>query len=403
MSSSKININPRMLRWAREKAGLTLDEAVSGARISGLKARGKTPALLASERLNRWEQGLETPRLSFLEKLAHLYHRPLLTFFLSSPPVDDSGLKDFRKIGGSSSVDSPEFTALKTRIELLHEELKAVFEEEGAPALPFVGSLTLDVPEHKAAQQLREVLDFSWDDQIALSSSTELIRTLRRSVQDSGIFVLFEGNLGSYHTDISVAEFRGVSIGDLQCPLIVVNPNDAKAAQLFTLVHELVHILLGESAISAFDSLQVGGNQTDIYKKEQYCNAVAAEFLVPESAVRRAWDTCENQDLFQILSGLARQFRVSRAVIARRLFDLGLIETSEYRGAFGALQKEWENQKKRQKQKDGWPPRNTLDKYRLGDKLIGKVFSAVYDGHLSLRDASRVLRVKVDRFDRIAL
>lgn len=400
MGREQLPINLGILRWAREDAGLSLTEAAERARIPTLQSRGETPGASPTDRLRAWEKGEQGMTLRQLQSLAKAYRRPLLTFFLSAPPMKVRTATDFRTLGDRTvKSESPELAALLRRIETLHEDLVGLVHEEGGEPVPFVGALVSAPSIPVAATMIRDTLGFSFKQQLKLRSDEDVLRVLRRLVHDIGVFTLFEGNLGSHHTNISPAEFRGLALCHKLAPLIVVNPNDAKAARLFTLVHELTHIGLGHSSISNLDFWNLSSFAAH-NEKERYCNAVAAEFLVPEQAIMERVEGRLLADSALEVAKLARCFKVSRMVIARRLMELGRIGSEDYRALCAMYKMDWE--KSRQMQDAGaGPGRSILDKVRLGEKFIVTVLSAANEGRITLQDASRMLRVKASRFDTI--
>ncbi len=400
MAKNTLPINLELLRWAREKAGMSHAAVAELGKVQPLQARGEKPKCSAVERVQAWEEGTLPLTWRQLEKIAKVYRRPALTFFLSAPPIEEVKLADFRTVGDRpTATDTPEFSAFLRRIEVLHDGIIELIEATQKKTLPFISSVSTKTPIQSVAKDIRDTLNFSFDEQKKLQSSDELFRTLRRKAQDAGIFVLVEGDLGSYHSQISPDEFRGIAICHPKAPLVVINQWDAKAAQLFTFIHELVHIWLGDSAVSNASALK--GMQAGRDDCEAFCNQVAAEFLVPAAECLDVFAQRDPADWQNTVSNMARRFKVSRAVVARRLYDLNRINHGEYWSYFTMLQKQWGAAKSSMRKTEGGPNRNVLDKFRLGEKLINTVVGGAADGLISLQDASRILKVKVARFDAI--
>jgi len=263
--------------------------------------------------------------------------------------------------------------------------------------LPFIGSMSEDAPVKEFAESIRTVLKVRIEEQVGIGDEKTLLKYLRTSAEDAGIFVIFAGNLGSHHSKISAEEFRGIAIADELAPMVVVNPNDVDAAKVFTLVHELAHLWLGSKAISSFNALTQKSADSH---REKLCNRVAAEFLVPESDLRDKWKMSEC-DIEQAVKKLGKHFHVSEAVIARRLLDLDYIGGDDYGNLLAIYQARWKNIKDQQSERGGAPLSAVMDKYRLGKKTIHTVIGATNEGRIGLQDAARLMNIPVSRFDKV--
>jgi transcriptional regulator with XRE-family HTH domain len=231
------------LTWARETAGLSLEEAADALGIN--PARGRS----AVERLHAFENGEEEPSRPTLLKMTKAYRRPLVAFYLAEPPRKGDRGQDFRTLPGREQYN-PELDALVRDIKARQGLIRSMLEDNDAATVDFVGSVKVDYP----------------------------IERLTAKIEGAGVFVLLLGNLGSYHTNIPVEVFRGFALADPLAPLIVINDLDARAAWSFTALHELAHLWLGATGISG------PTNTNNII--EQYCNDVAGEILFPSSAVQ---------------------------------------------------------------------------------------------------------------------
>lgn len=393
-----IPINPALLKWARMEAGLSLQEAAELAKVTSPRQKKGEERLSPEERLASWEQGLDVPSLNQLENIAAAYRRPLLTFFLANSPTQIEMLADFRTIHESSfTTDTPEFSALKRRIILLHRELKAIADDEGSSPLQFVNSYDQASGVDALVRAIRKELGVSFDDQRRQRNEDALLGYLRGLVHDAGIYVVLMGDVGSYHSMIEPEEFRGIAVADPTAPLIVINKYDAKPAMLFTLIHELAHIWLGTSGVSNLNGLGTNGVNNSV---ERFCNAVAAEFLVPEDQIRAEWKA-PIDSLQQAVDDLARKFKVSGAVVGRRLLDAGFINHYEYGVLLATYQRRWKNAKDKSKLGGSGPDSNKLAIYSLGQKTINTFIHAASSGRITLQDAARVLNIPVSRFDKV--
>ena len=174
-------------------------------------------------------------------------------------------------------------------------------------------------PEAVAAQ-MRETLSFQVTAHRDSPTWEDALRQFIRHADAAGVLVMVSGVvMNNNHRRLDPAEFRGFALSDPVAPLVFVNGTDSKAAQMFTLTHELAHLWLGSSALSDMGAKPVQGSQHE----EVWCNAVAAEFLVPLGALRD--ELRHNEPLPRAMVRLAGTFKVSRLVVLRRLLDAGWI------------------------------------------------------------------------------
>jgi len=196
--------------------------------------------------------------------------------------------------------------------------------EEDQERLPFVASARTEEGRAEVAERMRRALDLGADWASAHQTWGDALRALRETIDEAGILVVVNGVVGNNtHRKLDPHEFRGFVLVDEYAPLLFVNGADGKAAQMFTLAHELAHVFFGSSA--AFDLRQLMPAED---ATEQACNHVAAEFLVPEQLMRQVWPSVsDSPERFQ---QMARRFKVSEIVVARRALDLQLIRRSEF-------------------------------------------------------------------------
>lgn len=395
MQQHDIPVNPALLRWARDTAGLSLHDAALKAKITPPHQRKGEEPVTPAERLASWEEGRAVPSLPQLKALAKAYYRPLVTFFLPAPPAQTDQLADYRTVPDVPS-ESAEFAALKRRIFQLHHELCAIARDEQAEDLAFVGSCTMQKGELATVDAIRQTLGTESVGKRRLSAQ-EFFQNLRDKAHEAGIYVVLMGDLGSHHSKIAPEEFRGIAIAHKQVPLVVINNNDAEAARPFTLVHELAHIFLGSSGISNQNAFAL---QREHQAIEQFCNAVAAEFLVPRHLLQHAWDT-QPRDPEDAIKYLARRFCVSNEVIARRLFDLGLVQNDDYGRLIALYRSRWQRKKEKLKLTGGGPSPKVMDRYNFGTKTLETLERAADSGLITLLEAARTLNISVGRFERV--
>lgn len=381
------DVNPKILQWARETAGITPEEAVDKLDIN--EARG----VAAIDRLSALENGTTAPTRTMLVKMAKQYRRPLLTFYLPSIPKKGDRGEDFRTL--PDTVDRTE-TALvdavvrdiRARQALVRAALEATDEAE---ALSFVGSMKRSQGVAKVVNAIEDTIGF--DLKIFRKGNNQLVKGfsyLRQLVESAGIFVLLIDNLGSHYTTIGVDVFRGFALADDVAPFVAVNANDSPGAWAFTLVHELAHLWLGATGISG------GTGEREI---EKFCNDVASELLVPMNEVEMLnvdGNTPFSEAMTRI-SEFAEGRNVSSTMIAYKLYRFGAIDFDRFQAFKSAYRERFlaakASQKERQKDQDRGPSYYTVKMHRVGISLIRFVERMMLDGNLSTTKAGKVLGI----------
>jgi len=306
----RVRVYGGLITWARERSGLPFEYLSS-----------RFPALDA------WERGDVEPTLKQLEKFAQATHTPIGFLFLPKPPEESVPIPDFRTMG-DAAIDRPSPDLLDTMYQCQqrqewYRDYARVNREE---PVPFVGSLSPGVDVVEAAEHMRTVLDF--DVSRRGMGWSDAFRRLLDQADTHGILVMVNGVVGSNtHRKLNPQEFRGFALVDDFAPVVFINGADTKAAQIFTLAHELAHIWLGESALSDADPAS-----TPINVIERWCNQVAAEFLVPLEALRGV--RVDEALRVDGLDRLAREFKVSTLVVLRRIYDTGALALEQYRRAY---------------------------------------------------------------------
>ena len=361
---------PTCLRWARERAGLSTDDLASKLGVS-------------QDKVSAWEVSGELT-LSLAEKLANATHTPLGYLFLSEPPVENLPIRDFRTVGAQvASRPSPDlldtiYDALR-RQEWYRDYLVA---SAGEP-LEFVGSLQVSEDILTSAERIRSLI--AWDaGSRAQASSWEIALSKQiEAVEEIGVLVMRSGIVGNNtHRPLSVSEFRGFALSDEYAPIVFINSRDAKAAQMFTLAHELVHILLGVSGVSNLNRTYPSQDST-----ERFCNAVAAELLVPLSDLRIQWAGVHTYPDW--IARLTRYFKVSSLVILRRLHDAGYLAREEFDKLYNDELAQFTPKLRKNEGGDFYL---TLCA-RLGGRFVSALVESTLEGRTQYRDAFHLLGV----------
>ena len=312
--SIAVAVQPQVLRWARERVSLAPAELAA-------QLGWKT-----AQRIERWEETGDLT-MAHLERLAQKTHTPIGYLFLPDPPTDNLPIADFRTVA-SQGAEKPSPDLLTTiytcqqRQDWFREHLARQDEEP----LPWVGrTRTTDDPVAVAAE-IRTVIGFDFAARAALPTWAEALRAMVTGCEEAGIMVMRNGVVGNNtHRKLNVQEFRGFALSDPYAPLVFVNAADAQAAQMFTLAHEVAHLWLGATGVSEWRS------QTT-RETERFCNAVAAEVLVPTEAFIAAWS--DSADTTGLVNRLARQFKTSSLVILIRAKEAGRLSETEFEGLY---------------------------------------------------------------------
>jgi len=304
-----------LLAWARERSGISHGD---------LSRR--------FPKLADWESGVAAPTLKQLEDFATATHTPIGYFFLPKPPEIPLPLPDFRtRRDEAVRQPSPDLLDTLFQCEQRQEWYRDYARVNLDGPLELVGSLTTSTDVTAAAAVIREALSFEVGERGA--TWTESFRRLADQAEELGILIMVNGVVGSNtHRQLDPDEFLGFTLVDEYAPAIFINGASTKAAQIFTLAHELVHIWLGQSALDDPDPGDLSSARDD--EIERWCNQVAAEILVPAAALtqqfrRTAEPTAE-------LDRLARSFKVSTLVILRRIREAGYLDSEQYWPAYQA-------------------------------------------------------------------
>lgn len=390
------NINPSILVWARETAGLGLEEAAD--------RLGLAPSSTATtaERLAQFEAGERSPTRSQLARISALYRRPLITFYMRSPPERGDRGQDFRRASsGVSKRENALLDALLRDVRARQEMVKALLEdEEDFTKLAFVGSASTEDGIQPVVAAISRTLSFDNTSKVTRrGDANDLFKLLRERTEKAGVFVLLMGDLGSHHSALSADVFRGFAIADSIAPFIVINDQDAKVARSFTLIHELVHIWLGQSGVSGVPNADAP--QTSRERVERFCNDVASEFLLPTKALGSRPDILDRTDkrvAHDVISGIAEAWSVSEPMVAYRLNRIGWISQPIYEALLGDYSARWRaaklKAKDNAKERDGGPSYYVVKQSKLGSALIEVVRRTLRDNLLSHTKAAKVLGVK---------
>lgn len=361
---NRVAVKPELLRWARERAGRSAKNLL-----------GKFP------KLERWERGEAMPTLKQLEGFARATFVPVGYLFLPEPPVEPTPIPDLRTVG-SWAIDHPSPDLLDTiylcqrRQAWYRDFARSVGEEPRA----FVGSARLDAPVEERAAAMRRTLGFDLDARRKCPTWAEALRHFIAQADDLGVLVMVSGVVGSNHRKLDPQEFRGFALADDLAPLVFINGADTKAAQMFTLAHELAHLWLGESALT-----DVAPASAPTQRIESWCNRVAAELLVPLAVLR---EELPRGDALAEAPRLARRFKVSTLVILRRLLDARRLSREAFDESYEA-----ELTRLRARPKTSGGDFYLTQAGRLSRRFARALVGSTLEGQTLYRDAFRMLGI----------
>jgi Zn-dependent peptidase ImmA (M78 family) len=305
----RVEIKPELLRWATERAGLS---------YAALSRR--------FPHLPEWDKGTAQPTLKQVEQFAKATYTPVGFLFLPVPPPEEEvPIPDFRtRPAGKTIRPSPSLLETIYICQQRQEWYREFARSMGEEPLAFVGSAGIAHDVVATAEKMRTALGFDVEERRQMSTWIEALRRFIEQADAMGILVMCSGVvLNNNRRHLDPDEFRGFAVADGLAPLVFINGADTKAAQMFTLAHELAHIWLGVSAVSNAQVSTVPDDET-----ESWCNKVAAEMLVPTAVFKR--DYRPNAVLRGEVDRLARQFKVSTLVILRRIQDAGGLTEREF-------------------------------------------------------------------------
>lgn len=365
---TRVAVQPEMFRWARSRARLEVG------------------ALLRRfPKLEAWEAGEMQPTVRQLESFAKATHAPIGYFFLPEPPDEPLPIPDFRTVADRPIArPSPDLLDTVYACQQRQDWYRDNARMTGETPLEFVGSLDFRIAPELAAARLRDALGFSVEERSVCATWSEALRAFIGQADRLGILVMVSGVVMSNNTRrLDPEEFRGFALSDPLAPLVFINGADSKAAQMFTLAHELAHVWLGQTALSDASADMAPENTT-----ERWCNRVAAELLVPMETFRV--ELMVDEPVPETLKRLARHFKVSSLVILRRLFDAGRIGRDAF---FAFYRQEMERLQALEHRGTGGGDFYRTTAARVSKRFARTLVESTLEGRTLYRDAFRMLGI----------
>ena len=363
----RVQIKGEMLRWARDRSGLDSDDFSK-----------RFP------HFDAWESGTRFPTLKQLQGFAKGTYTPLGFLFLSEPPEESIPIPDLR-LGPEGDPGRPSAHLLETiyRCQQRQDWFRSHSIATNELSISFIGSASTTSDVTTTASQMRESIHFDVTDRSSAPNWSHALTTFRNQVEQSGVLIMANGVVGNNtHRKLDRKEFKGFALADRYAPVIFVNSSDYKAAQIFTIAHELAHLWIGESGVSDADARTIvhGG-------VEGWCNSVAAEFLVPTQELQRLHDS--HAPLDPELGRLANHFKVSSLVVLRSIRDLTGMSDQEYWRAYD-----------RQLERVTAPVEGSGGNFhrtlsvRVGQRFARALIASTLEGETTFTEALRLLDLK---------
>lgn len=362
-------INLDVLKWARTSIGLTTKDVAFK-----LKRR--------EEDIHSWETGESSPTYPQLEKLAYeIYKRPIAIFFFPDIPEEESPKSEFRSLPYALIEQLPvEIIKLYRKAKVFQFNLAELYEDSKpiTPNLIDNYSLSSKTNTNSLARDIRKDIGISVEVQFTWQNLDLAFKNWRKVFENKGIFIFKD----AFHND----DYSGFCVYDEKYPIIFVNNSMPDSRQIFTLFHELGHLLYHLGGVDFRDNRIIETTSQKYLSYERNCNKFANEFLVPSEVFKiQELIVSEKQ-----IKKLAAQFSVSREVILRNYLDLKLIDSEYYK----EMVVKWAEEAKKAKKK---PTRGhwyyTQIAY-LGSSYIDLVFSKYYKNKISAENLSDYLNVK---------
>lgn len=367
----EIQTNPNMINmmiWAIDRAGFGLEEFALG-----------------FPRIIDWINNKKQPTFNQLEKFTQKVHLPFGFLFLEKPPQENIPFPFFRT--GKTSHQTININVYDTVVMLQRRQdwmVEYLLENE-SESLEFVGKYNVSTSFQEIVGDIRSVLGFEEEWASNHYNWQKALDALIQRIEELGIIVVFNSVVGNNNTrPVEVKDCRGFVLVNPIAPFLFVNSADSKAAQMFTIVHELAHIWVGQSAGFDFRRMLPANDPL-----EQICDKIAAEFLVPKSVFEKLWKP--NLD-YKIL---ARHFKVSPIVIARRALDLEKISKKEFFSFYNRYIADFQIKKKK---KNGGGDFYATQKKRLSPSFLASVKQAMKSGNLMYRDAYKLTGLNGETF-----
>lgn len=379
MPTVNVNIQPAIISWALSQ---TSEEKLGTKLVDNIK---------------HWLDGTKSPTFNQIEDFSKKSHIPLGYFFLQTPPIEQISLLKYRTLD-SIQLTNPSRNLIDTihDMEAVQEWMVNYRKEWNYDTISIVGSLKGITDISVIADTIRKDLGLNIEWYKDCGNPSEAFNKVRGLLEECGIVVMMNGIVGkNTHRALDVNEFRAFAMVNEWAPLIFINGADSAGGRLFSLFHELVHLWIGENDLYNDTKYSANG----IKPIEVTCNAVAGALMVPKTVFLDKWNNNTNDDIHEKIKELARMFRCSSSVIARRALDNKKIDQNVYNMVIADAIEAY-IQTKQEKSSGG-------DYYRVARSKLDGVFvralcESVNSGRTSFTEAYRLTNTTSKTFSEVA-
>lgn len=378
MSEKMTHVNPEILSWARKVAGFSLQDVY---------------VKFTNYPIDEWENGTDFPTYSQLSKLMDFYHKPLAVAFFPNPPEIKDLITSFRTLPKELyGIFTPRLRQLLDNARAYQLSLYELNDSVNPNIKHFHSIQTSHVSFEQIPEVLRLALEAPLTEQFKLSSSEIAFDYWREKLLTLGIYVFLEA--------FKIDDISGFCLEDPKFPVIYINNSTSNYRQVFTLFHELCHLLIGIGGITLVNDepLEQLLNNKDL-QMEIFCNRFTAEFLIPEKDFRQRAPIVRPS--IEIIKNLSDKYKVSREVVARKYLDLALLTPTEYALLVETFNHEYLDYRKKQSEKPGGNFYSTQSKY-MGKAFIELVFSNYFSGKINITQTSEFLNMQYSSVQRLA-
>ena len=375
MGEKLTGVNPKIIQWARERARYSLESVA-------VKFKKDVSVI------EKWESGEDFPTYSQLEKLAEIYKRPLALFFFPEPPLEAEEKQEFRTL--------PDFEIENLAADTIYalRQAKAMqlsLQEINNGINPSTKKIFQDISVSSSddlrilAEQIRNYLNVTLEEQLTWNDQETALKKWRSAVEEAGIFI--------FKRSFKQREISGFCLIDIEFPIIYINNSTEKSRQIFTIFHELAHILLQTNGITKSDDRYINSLQGENKYIEIFCNKFAAEFLLPNHVFSEIIRETVVNDNDKIISKISSDYKVSREVVLRKLLDNNFISQKEYSLKVSEWYSEQVGKSQDKNKKSGGNPYANQATY-LGENYLKLVFNKYYQGQYDIERVADYLNIK---------